>query len=127
MNDMEQILFSFLSLGIGKIVTISVITLAFKIVTMWFLFEKSGEQGWISLIPIYNILIIIRISGKPWWWIFLLLIPVVNIVFLVLIYDGLSDAFGKTDGFTVGLFCLTIIFMAIIAFDKSEFQGNKLF
>ena len=124
---MEQILFTFLSLGIGTIVTISAIILAFMIVTMWFLFEKSGEHGWISLIPIYNLIIIIKISGKPWWWIFFLLIPVVRIVFRVLVYDGLSKAFGRKDGFTIGLFFLTIIFMAILAFDKSEFQGNKLF
>ena len=124
---MDQILFTLLSLGLGTIVTISVIILAFKIVTMWFLFEKSGEHGWISLIPIYNLIIIIRISGKPWWWIFFLLIPFVDIVFLVLVYDGLSKAFDRKDCFTIGLFFLSIVFMAIIAFDKSEFQGKKLF
>ena len=124
---MESILFSFLALGFQTIITIAAIILAFRIVSMWYMFEKAGEHGWISLIPIYNLLIIIKIAGKPWWWIFLLLIPGVNVVFLVLIYDGLSDAFGKTDGFTVGLFILTIIFVAILAFDKSKFQGNKLF
>ncbi|MBE9468541.1 MAG: signal peptidase I [Bacteroidetes bacterium] len=124
---MEEIMFSILALGIGTIITISVLILAFKIITLWFLFEKGGEAGWISFIPIYNTITIIRIAGKPWWWIFLLFIPIVNIVFLVLIYDGLSKSFEKTSGFTVGLFFLTIIFMAIIAFDKSKFQGSKDF
>ncbi|MCK5823392.1 MAG: signal peptidase I [Bacteroidales bacterium] len=124
---MEEIIFSILALGIGTIITISVLIIAFKIITMWFLFEKGGEAGWISFIPIYNTITIIRIAGKPWWWIFFLLIPIVQIIFLVLIYDGLSNSFGKTSGFTVGLFFLTIIFMAIIAFDKSKFEGTKVF
>jgi len=124
---MDEIIFSILALGIGTIITISVLILAFKIITMWFLFEKSGEAGWISLIPIYNSITIIRIAGKPWWWIFLLFIPIVNIVFWVLIYDGLSNSFGKTSGFTVGLFFLNIIFMAILAFNKSKFEGTKVF
>ena len=120
-------IFSILTLGVETIVTISVLILAFKIITKWFLFEKGGEAGWISIIPIYNTITIIRIAGKPWWWLFLLITPIVNLVFLVLIYDGLSKAFGKTSGFTVGLFFLNIIFMAILAFDSSKFEGTKVF
>ena len=41
----------------------------------WMLFTKAGEAGWKSIIPIWNLLIILKIVGREWWWIILFLIP----------------------------------------------------
>ena len=49
---------------------------------------------WQAFVPIWNTLVLIKISGRPIWWFLLLLIPIVNIVILVLIYAGLSTSFG---------------------------------
>ena len=44
----------------------------------WMIFQKAGEAGWKSIIPIWNILVLLRIVGREWWWIILMLIPLVH-------------------------------------------------
>ena len=94
-------------------------------VALWFIFKKAGEEGWASIIPVYNILIVIKIAGKPWWYILLMLIPVVNIVIGIMILHGLSKAFGKGGWFTVGLIFLRVIFLAILGFGSAQYTGDK--
>ena len=50
------------------------------IVGLWKMFTKAGKPGWASIIPIYNLIVLIEITGKPLWWIVLLFIPFVNFV-----------------------------------------------
>jgi len=88
----------------------------------WKVFEKAGEKGWKAIIPIYNLFILLRIVGKPWWWIFLLLIPFVNIIFIFIVFHALSKAFGKGGWYTVGLFFLSAIFVPILGFGESRFM-----
>ena len=85
-----------------------------EIVGAWFMFEKAGEPGWAAIIPIYNYLIGIKIAGKPWWYILLMLIPLVNLIFYIIILNGLSKNFGKGFAFTVGLFFFRFIFVQSI-------------
>lgn len=96
-----------------------------EIVGAWFMFEKAGEPGWAAIIPIYNYLIGIKIAGKPWWYILLMLIPLVNLIFYIIILHGLSRNFGKGVAFTVGLFFFRFIFIPILGFGKSEYTGDK--
>lgn len=94
-------------------------------VALWFIFKKAGEPGWAAIIPVYNILIAIKIAGKPWWYILLLLIPIVNILIGIMILNGISKNFGKGGWFTVGLFFLKVIFLAILGFGAAQYTGNK--
>ena len=48
------------------------------------IFEKAGEKGWKALIPIYNFVVWLRLIKKPWWWIFLVLIPTVGFYMLAI-------------------------------------------
>jgi hypothetical protein len=125
---MEQSAFGIAALVMMIIVPIiifAVCCLVLEIIALWFLFEKAGEPGWAAIIPIYNYLIAIKIAGKPWWWILLMLIPIANLVFYILILNGLSKNFGKGSGFTVGLFFLRFIFLPILGFGKSTYSGDK--
>src|SRR5688572_27994146 len=65
------------------------------IASMWKIFTKAGRPGWASIVPIYNTLQLIWTTGKPWWWIVLLMIPFVNIIAIIVIYYNLAKAFGK--------------------------------
>lgn len=58
-------------------------------------FEKTGEKGWKALVPVYNFVIWLRIIKKPWWWIFLVLIPTVGFYMLATMIVQLSNGFGK--------------------------------
>jgi len=93
------------------------------IVANWRIYEKAGKPGWASIIPIYNIIVLLEIVGKPIWWIFLLLIPGVNIIFGVWVTNLLSKSFGKNEGFTIGLIFLSFIFYPILGFGNAEYQG----
>jgi len=92
------------------------------IAARWRIFTKANQPGWACLIPIYNALIFLRIIGKPWWWILLFCIPIVNIVFLVWALNLLSKSFGKGEGFTFGLILLPIIFELILAFGDAKYM-----
>ncbi len=49
------------------------------IASQWGIFSKAGKPGWACLIPIYNTIVLLEIVGKPWWWLLLMCIPLVNI------------------------------------------------
>ena len=60
-----------------------------------FVFKKAGIQGWKALIPVYNIVLWIKLCGKDWKWYIYFLIPAINIfVFLLLVVET-AKAFGR--------------------------------
>lgn len=55
---------------------------------LWFVFKKAGEAPWKALIPIYNIVVWIKVCGKNWKWYIYFLIPAINIfVFLLMVVE----------------------------------------
>jgi hypothetical protein len=95
-----------------------------SIVSMWKIFTKAGKPGWASIIPIYNIVVLFRISGLNALLILLMFIPIVNVVMIFVLYINLAKSFGKGAGFGLGLIFLNIIFMPILAFSNAEYQGE---
>ncbi|HQW11857.1 MAG TPA: DUF5684 domain-containing protein [Saprospiraceae bacterium] len=97
--------------------------IVFIYVAYWRIFEKAGKPGWACLIPFYNAIILLEIIGKPWWWLFFLLIPGANIIFAVLMTHYLSKSFAQSEGFTVGLIFLPFIFYPILGYGDAEYIG----
>jgi hypothetical protein len=95
----------------------------FIIAAMWKVFTKAGQPGWAAIIPIYNIYIMTKIGGKPGYWTLLCLIPILNIIFLIWLYNMISKSFGKDEGFTVGLVLLGIVFWPILGFGPAKYLG----
>lgn len=62
---------------------------------LWKMFVKAGRPGWEALIPFYREYIITKLTGRPAWWIVLLLIPIVNIFIAITIYIDFVKSFGK--------------------------------
>ncbi|KQM75111.1 hypothetical protein ASE74_03820 [Pedobacter sp. Leaf216] len=106
---------------VGGIFYLAIIVL--WIVGMWKVFEKAGKPGWAAIIPIYNLIILLEIVGKPMIWILWLIIPCVNIVFAVWLYNLVSKSFGKSEGFTVGLVIFPYIFWPILGFSDARYLG----
>ena len=90
---------------------------------IWKVFEKAGQPGWAALVPIYNFYIMLKIIGKPTWWLLMLLIPFLNFVFLIWSYNMISKSFGKDEGFTAGLVLLGFIFWPILGFGDAKYLG----
>src|ERR1700757_4365982 len=85
---------AFVAAMIIPIIIIAVI----MVISHWRIFTKAGKPGWAAIIPIYNTIVLLEIVGKPIWWIFLLLIPCVNIVFAIWVINLLSKSFGQSEG-----------------------------
>lgn len=116
---------------LGVIIIVSLVIAIIQLAGMWKVFTKAGEKGWKCIIPIYNLVILFRISGLSPWIIFGYLastIPFVGwIVCLgITIYqcNSLAKAFGKDVGYTIGLLFLPTIFYMILGFGKAEYVGK---
>ena len=119
---MENSTYPYEGIGTGSIL-LMIFFIVFYIYVYWRIFEKAGRPGWAAIIPIYNTIVLLDIVGKPWWWIFLFMIPVVNIIFAIWMMNLLSLSFGKGTGFTIGLIILSFIFYPILAFSNAEYVG----
>ncbi|MDZ4169731.1 MAG: DUF5684 domain-containing protein [Coriobacteriia bacterium] len=93
------------------------------VVAQWKIFTKANKPGWASIVPIYNIIVLLEIVGRPIWWIILFLVPFVNVVIMIMVYNDLSKSFGKGAGFTLGLVFLSAIFMLILGFGSARYIG----
>jgi uncharacterized membrane protein YhaH (DUF805 family) len=108
-------------MGIGMIVLwLAVVIL--MIAAMWKIFEKAGKPGWAALVPIYNLVVLCEIAGKPAWWVVLMLIPLVNIVVAIIVVLAVAKNFGKSGGFGIGLLLLGPIFYPMLAWGDAQYQ-----
>lgn len=89
----------------------------------WKAFEKAGEPGWAAIIPIYNLYIMIKISGNDWWWLILFFIPFINLLAAIKISIDVAKAFGQGLGFGLGLTFLGFIFWPLLGFGDYQYQG----
>lgn len=92
------------------------------IASLWRVFAKAGRPGWAALIPIYNMIVLLEIVGRPWWWLLLMFIPFVNFIIIIMTFLDLARVFGKGTGFGIGLLLLTIIFLPILAFGSARYS-----
>lgn len=95
------------------------------LVSMWKIFVKAGKAGWLALVPICNIVTMLEIAGMPTWYIFLMFIPIVNLIIGLMMLVNLAKAFNKSTGFLLGMVLLPVIFYPVLAFDKSKYTKIK--
>lgn len=115
------------SAGGGLIMSLFYLALiVLSIVGIWKMFEKAGEKGWKSLIPIYNTYILFKLAGRNGWGFLLLLIPIVNIVIWVMVAIDLAKHFGKSTAFGVlGLILFPYVGYAMLGFGEAKYVGPK--
>jgi hypothetical protein len=92
------------------------------IVSLWKVYEKAGQAGWKSLIPIYNYVVFLNMIDKPVWWIILLFVPLVSVVVLIIMHIELAKRFGKGVLYGLGLCFLPIIFFPLLAFGDATYD-----
>ena len=101
---------------------VAVITLGITVLmlaTMWRVYEKAGKPGWAAIVPIYNMVVLLEIVGRPPLWILLFFIPFVNFVLAIMVTMDLAKSFGKSSSFGLLLVFLPFIGYPILAFDKT--------
>jgi hypothetical protein len=106
---------------IGGLVGLAI--LVFIIAAMWKVFTKAGKAGWLVLIPIVNVYQLLKIAGRPGWWLILFIIPLVNLIISILVSMDIAKSFGKGAGFGLGLAFLGPIFYPILGFGSATYKG----
>lgn len=109
----------------GHAALLWVVYLAFiviYIVGLWKVFEKAGEAGWKSIIPIWNTIVELRIVGYSPWYLLVFLIPLVNIVFAIVVAYKLAKSFGYGAGMTILEFVFGIGIL-IMGFGDAKYIG----
>lgn len=91
---------------------------------MWRIFEKAGQPGWAAIVPIYNIIVWLKIINKPWWWLIMMVIPLVGVIFSIWATNLLMKAFGKSEGWTLGAIFLPFIIYPLLAWGDARYQGE---
>jgi len=95
------------------------------IAAVWKIFTKAGKPGWASIIPIYNLVVLMQIIGRPGWWAILYLIPLVNIVIAIINAFDLAKVFGRGTLFAIfGLILFQPVGYMILGFGKSTYAKS---
>lgn len=102
---------------------VSVVLAILLIIAMWKIFQKAGEAGWKSIIPLYNTYIMYKITWGSGWFFLLSLIPVINVFMYIITAYKLAKAFGKGFLYTLGLIIFPFIFQLILGFGNSQYRG----
>lgn len=95
----------------------------FMAIAMWRIFTKAGKPGWASLVPIYNMVVMMQIVGRPEWQVVLMFLPFAHIYISIVLPLDLAKSFGKTAGFGVLMLFFPAIMYPILAFGSSRYVG----
>ncbi len=97
----------------------------FYLIVLWKIFVKAGQPGWAAIIPIYNSYILAKIAFGNGWLFLLAIVPIVNFIYLFILYFKLAKSFGKSTAFGIGTIFLSIVFLPMLAFGSCEYLGPQ--
>ncbi len=76
----------------------------------WKLYVKAGRKAWEAAVPIYNGVVLMKIINRPWWWVLLLFIPIINLLMFPVVWVETIRSFGKNKIWDTWLAILTLGF-----------------
>lgn len=76
----------------------------------WKLYAKAGRKPLESFIPIYNLIILMKIINRPRWWVFLLFVPIINLLMIPIVWIETIKSFGKSSRLDIVLVLITLGF-----------------
>lgn len=139
--------------GIAYVIALALSMVVMMLGMRWFVFVKAGQKGWKALIPFYSDYINYKIAWDGRIYVALLvgsiasallgaicglIHPVFGMVISVICNTAvlgagalagmilqfkMARAFGRNDYFAVGLYFVSPVFTAILAFGDAHYQG----
>lgn len=95
----------------------------------WRLYKKAGRQVWEAAIPVYNAVVLMKIINRPWWWVILLFIPIVNLIMFPVVWVETIRSFGRNSNLDTFLVLITFglyIYYINYAADVSYIEDRSL-
>ncbi|MDR0229519.1 MAG: signal peptidase I [Flavobacteriaceae bacterium] len=74
----------------------------------WKLYTKAGRKAWEAAVPVYNAVVLMKIINRPWWWVILLFVPIVNLIMFPVVIVETLRSFGKNSTLDTFLGVLTL-------------------
>lgn len=108
----------------GGVLLVALAVAVIVIIGMWKVFEKAGQPGWACIIPIFNVYILLKIAGRPAWWLILFFVPIANFVVAIIVAMDVAKAFGQSAVF--GFFLLFLfagIGYLVLGFGNYQYRG----
>jgi signal peptidase I len=90
------------------------------------LFKRAGQVAWHGVVPGLNYWTWLKVIGRPWYWIFMLLVPGINLAMLVIMQIELSIVFNKrtrVDQWKIG--ALPWLFLPALAKSDQSHVGPR--
>ncbi len=80
-----------------------------------------GNSFILALIPIANIYLMFKMSGKPGWWTIMAFVPIANLVCFILAWIAYLEKIGKPAWWVILLFVpvVNLVIFLMLAFGKS--------
>ena len=98
---------------------ISVLT----IIEQWILFDKLGEKGWKSIIPIYNGWTYLKLGDLPGW---LILLPVANIIGMIVASFNIPKKLNKSSALGLLYIFIPNIYYLVLILSKNNQKNKKI-
>lgn len=90
------------------VTTITLLLIIISVIGLAFVFRKANQPFWAAFVPVYNIIVWVKIIKKPVWrWTLFSLIPFINVFMVMLMIVETLKAFGKPG---IGAQVLGILF-----------------
>lgn len=95
----------------------------------WKLYQKAGRKPWEALVPIYNGIVLMQIINRPKWYVFLLFVPIVNLLMFPVVWVETIRSFGKNRTIDTWLVLLTlglyIYYLNYVEIDKLTYIEDR--
>lgn len=116
MEYLNDIFFSEASIYLGVIAIVISVISVLTIIEQWILFNKLGEKGWKSLIPIYNNWIYLKLGDLPGW---LILLPIANAIGMIVASFNIPKKLNKSAALGILYLFIPNIYYLILILGKT--------
>ncbi|PID67923.1 MAG: signal peptidase I [Flavobacteriia bacterium] len=93
----------------------------------WRLYQKAGRKSWEAAVPVYNAIVLTKIMNRPWWWVILLFIPIINLLMFPAIWVETARSFGKEKTGELFVVVLTLgFYLYVLNYDpKTKYNADR--
>lgn len=112
--------------ALGLYLVFSVVAYLFFGLCVGKVLKKAGKPLWAGFVPIYNLILLLEIVGRPAWWLILFFIPFVGVIVGIIACIDLAKSFGKDAVFGVLLVIVSVIMWPILAFGDATYKGPSV-
>jgi Family of unknown function (DUF5684) len=109
--------------GSAVFLVIALVFVVLEIAGLWMVFQKGHRPGWAAIIPFFNTYTLLKVVGRPGWWLVLFFIPFVNLIVGLIVLWDLCKSFEKGWGWWFGFVLLGFIFIPMLGFGSSQYAG----